>query len=270
MYERSGGNALFLTELAVLSREQPDSTELPGSLRALIAARLDRLDPGPRAVLDNAAVLGATGPLSSLHEFANGLGQNYDPAYLDRLVDDGLLEIDDMRWHFRSDVVREVAYGMLTKAVRAQRHAGVAAVSSGHPMVPVERVAHHVATAAELVSEIGSVEGVTPAIKANAVQLLLQAVRRSLDVGAFSQAARHATRALDLGPDSDELTRELLLLRVESAVGRRERQRSSWRRRRRARGGRRCRRRASRRQGAAISRSDRTDVGQSDRSAGAS
>ncbi len=222
LYERSGGNALFLTELAVLSREHPDSTELPGSLRALIAARLDRLDPGPRAVLDNAAVLGATGPISSLRDFSDALGQSYDQEYVHTLDDDGLLELDDTRWHFRSDVVREVAYGMLTKLVRARRHAGVASVMSGQSMVPIELVAHHAATSAELVAEIGPVDGVMPAIKAHAVQLLLQAVRRSLDVGAFNQASRHATRALDLGPDSAAVERELLLLRAESAVGRRE------------------------------------------------
>jgi hypothetical protein len=38
-----GGNPLFLTELALLALT--DEPELPGSLRALIAARLDRLDP---------------------------------------------------------------------------------------------------------------------------------------------------------------------------------------------------------------------------------
>ncbi len=222
LYERSGGNPLFLTELAVLSRAQPDSSELPGTLRALIAARLDRLDPGPRAVLDNAAVLGATGPISSLRAFAEALGQSFDDSFVVGLDDDGLLELDDMWWHFRSDVVREVAYQMLTKLVRAQRHSGVASVMVTQPMVPIELAAHHAATAAELVAEIGPVELVPVGIKSQAVQLLVRAVRRSLDVGAFSQASRHATRALDLGPDSPTVRRELLLLRAEAVVGRRE------------------------------------------------
>jgi class 3 adenylate cyclase/tetratricopeptide (TPR) repeat protein len=222
LYERSGGNPLFLTELAELSRAQPDSSELPGSLRALIAARLDRLDPGPRAVLDNAAVLGASGPIVSLGRFAFELGQTFEQTYVSMLQDDGLLELDGNWWHFRSDVVREVAYQMLTKLVRAQRHAGVWAAMRTQKMVPIEAVAHHAATAAELVNEIGPVPGVPPGIKSQAVQLLLQAVRRSLDVGAFSQAGVHASRALDLGPDSAEVRRELLLLRAEAAVARRD------------------------------------------------
>jgi len=224
LYERSGGNALFLTELAVLAREQPDSSDLPGSLRALIAAQLDKLDPGPRAVLDNAAVLGTSGPIRSLEAFAAELGQTFDPSFVARLEDDGLLELDDSRWHFRSDVVREVAYQMLTKLVRAQRHSGVAEVTGTQPMVPVETVAHHAATAAELIGEIGPVEGVSREIRSEAVQLLQRAARRSLELGAFSQAGRHASRALDLGPDDDAVERELLLIRAESLVGRRETQ----------------------------------------------
>lgn len=222
LYERSGGNPLFLTELAGLAKSTPDSTELPGSLRALIAAQLDRLPPGQRLILDNASVLGASGPLESLEQFADALGQSYERAGVDALETEGLLELDDGWWHFRSDVVREVAYQMLTKRVRAQRHAGVAAVMGDMPRVPIELLAHHVATTAELVGEIGPVEGVLPGAKSHAVQLLAQATQLSLNVGAFAQAIRHASRALDLGADSAEVTRQLVLLRSEALVGRRE------------------------------------------------
>ncbi|NND75784.1 MAG: AAA family ATPase [Ilumatobacter sp.] len=226
LYERSGGNPFFLTELAELARSNPESTQLPGSLRALIAARLDRLDPAARAVLDNAAVLGTSGPVSSLERFAVELGQSFTPDDVARLERDGLLDIDGPIWRFRSDVVREVSYQMLTKMVRAQRHAGVAAVMGEIPMIPTDLVAHHSATAAELVGEIGPVERVRSDIKAEAVRLLLRAVRRSLDVGGFHQSGIHATRAIDLGPDDPADVRELRLLRAEAAVGQRERERA--------------------------------------------
>ncbi|HYK13809.1 MAG TPA: hypothetical protein VEW70_07485, partial [Burkholderiales bacterium] len=58
IYERSGGNPLFLEELAVLVAEGGDVTALPDSLRAVISARLDQLPPDQRSVIDNAAVLG--------------------------------------------------------------------------------------------------------------------------------------------------------------------------------------------------------------------
>ena len=126
---RAGGNPLFIIELARLAVAGPDiqhSAELPGTLRALIASRLDQLTPMQRALLDNAAILGVEGRVIALREFAGELGQPYDPADIDALVAAGLMVRDGGRWQFRSDVVREVAYGMLTKQARAQRHAGVA------------------------------------------------------------------------------------------------------------------------------------------------
>ncbi len=221
LYERSGGNPLFLTELAELAKANPTSTALPGSLRALIAARLDRLPPTQRAILDNASVLGATGPVDALQKFAAEMGQEYDGDDVEALADDGLIELDGNTWRFRSDVVREVAYQTLTKLVRAQRHAGTASVMFHSPTVPLDQVAHHAASAAELIAEIGPVPGVPANMADRAVVLLRDAARRSIDVGAFNQARRHATRALDLGVQDDELARELLLLRALAETERR-------------------------------------------------
>ena len=66
LYDRSGGNPLFLQELAGVVAEGGASSSLPDSLRALIAARLDQLGPAERQVLDNAAVLGVSGHVNGL------------------------------------------------------------------------------------------------------------------------------------------------------------------------------------------------------------
>ena len=124
LYERSGGNPLFLTELAELAKANPTSTALPGSLRALIAARLDRLAAPQRLILDNAAVLGASGSIDALMKFAAEMQQDFDEDDLEGLADDGLIELDGSNWRFRSDVVREVAYQTLTKLVRANATPG--------------------------------------------------------------------------------------------------------------------------------------------------
>jgi class 3 adenylate cyclase/tetratricopeptide (TPR) repeat protein len=221
LFERSGGNPLFLIELAELAKDHPTSTALPGSLRALIAARLDRLPPQQRSIIDNAAVLGTTGPIEALEKFAAEMHQEFDDHDVEELADDGLLELEGQWWRFRSDVVREVAYQTLTKLVRAQRHAGTASVMSQSPLIPLDQIAHHAACAAELVAEVGPVPGVARNIAEQAVNLLRDAAQRSIDVGAFNQAARHATRALDLGTGDDALSRELLLLRAQAMVERR-------------------------------------------------
>lgn len=223
LFERSGGNPLFLTQLAEVSRDQPGHEVLPGSLRALIAARLDTLSAGQRRLIDNAAVLGATGPLSALERFAMAMGQPFDPDDLEQLVENGMLDIDDRWWRFRSDVVREVAYQTLTKSSRALRHAGTAAVMDGAGSGPIDQIAHHAASAAELVAEIGPVDGVPDEMADRAVELLATAANRSLDVGGFSQAIRQTTRALDLldGRPGGMAERDLKLIRARAGVERR-------------------------------------------------
>jgi class 3 adenylate cyclase/tetratricopeptide (TPR) repeat protein len=221
LYERSGGNPLFLIELAELAKANPASTALPDSLRALISARLDQLPAAQRAIIDNAAVLGVSGPVESLQKFAVEMNQEFDRDDLNDLDQSGLLEIDGPMWEFRSDVVREVAYQTLTKLVRAQRHVGTAAVMVRNPRVPIDQAAHHAARAAELAAEIGPVPGVPDDIADRAVGLLYEAARRSMDVGAFNQVRVQSTRALDLGPSDAAIARELLLLRAQAQTERR-------------------------------------------------
>ncbi len=221
LYERSGGNPLFLIELAELAKSSPASTALPGSLRALISARLDQLPVALRAIIDNAAVLGTSGLVESLEKFAIEMGQDLGPDDLDHLDEAGLLEVDGSTWRFRSDVVREVAYQTLTKLVRAQRHGGTAAVMIGDPRMPIEQVAHHAACAAELAAEIGPVPGLPDDIADQAVGLLYEAAKRSMDVGAFNHVCGQSTRALDLGPSDAATARDLLLLRAQAQTERR-------------------------------------------------
>ena len=221
LYERSGGNPLFLTQLAQIARDDPTADRLPGSLRSLVASQLDMLSPELRAVVDNAAVLGATGPVFALEGFAGSMEQEFDRSFLDELVAGGFFLVDGDVWRFRSDVVREVAYQTLTKSARAQRHAGTASVMGRLDLAPIDQVAHHAASAAELVRELGSVPGVPADIDQRAIDWLLRATERSLELGAFGQAVHTAGRALALDPDPATV-RQLRLLRAEAASERRE------------------------------------------------
>ena len=175
LVDRGGGNPLFLVELASLSATC--GNELPGSLRALIAARIDQLPAAQRAIIDNAAVLGTADSVGALVRFAEAMGQEFRQRDLDELAADGLLDVEGRWWRFRSAVVREVAYQTLTKRVRAQRHAGVAAVLAERG-ASIDDVAHHAATAAELLAELGTVDGVSPTITEHAILALQEAATR--------------------------------------------------------------------------------------------
>ncbi len=216
---RGGGNPLYLIELARLAAaSDAPGLELPGSLRALVAARLDELPPGQRALLDNAAILGTQGRASSLREFADELGQRFDPADLAGVEAAGLLTRDGPRWRFRSDVVREVAYHTLTKQSRAQRHAGVASYLARYEPTAVDPRAHHSASAAELRAELGPIVGVPETIAVDAVELLMSSAVRWNRQGAHRRGLRAIERALALDPPTDPVRRRLLLVRAETLV----------------------------------------------------
>lgn len=223
--DRSGGNPLFLIELARLAAEGATS-ELPGTLRALIAARLDELSPSQRDVLENAAIVGNQGRVSSLRRFATELGQEFEPADLDELVEQGFLVRDRAHWRFRSDVVREVAYHTLTKQARAGRHAGVANYLAAYEPTAIDRRAHHSATAAELVAELGAIPGVPDDIADDAVDLLAASGRRWNRQGAHRRALHAIERALALHDEGDPVDRRLQLEHVETLVALRERRRA--------------------------------------------
>jgi class 3 adenylate cyclase/tetratricopeptide (TPR) repeat protein len=214
---RSGGNPLFLIELARLAAAGHGSeSEMPGSLRALIAARLDELTVAQRAMLDNAAIVGNQGRVSSLRRFATELGQTFDPADLDVLVEEGLLVRERASWRFRSDVVREVAYNTLTKQARAIRHAGVARYLATYEPSAVDRRAHHSASAAELQAELGPIPGVPDDVDDDAVELLAEAGRRWNHQGAHRRALLVIERALALHREGDPVDRMLRLQHVET------------------------------------------------------
>lgn len=217
---RSGGNPLFLIELARLaaSSDDPTGRSLPGSLRALIAARLDRLTVSQRHVLDNASILGNQGRVRSLRDFAEELGQGFDDDDLAGIEAQGLIERQGSRWQFRSDVVREVAYETLTKQVRAQRHAGVARFLASFEPGLIDRRAHHAATAAELLAELGSIRDVPDDIGVEAARLLLLAARGWSLQGAHRRGLGLVERALGLGAADAETYRGLLLQRVAALV----------------------------------------------------
>ena len=60
LMERGAGNPLFLRELASVGEKTDDAEELPETVEALVATRIDHLGPGDRALLRWASVLGVS------------------------------------------------------------------------------------------------------------------------------------------------------------------------------------------------------------------
>ena len=84
--------------------------------------------------------------------------------------------------------------------------------------MPLDDLAHHAATAAELLDELGSVPGVSSAIRLQAVDLLATAARQSYEIGAFPRGVAASQRALGLVGDDAEARRSLRLLLASGLV----------------------------------------------------
>ncbi|MCP3989416.1 MAG: AAA family ATPase [Actinomycetia bacterium] len=224
LVDRSGGNPYFLEELAgLVTKHEPspgtpredfdvDLDQLPATLRGTVSARLDALDQAERAVLEDASVLGRTGSVQALSLLAVEVrGETNIEAALMSLVEEDLLEIEGARFRFRSNLVRDVAYGRLTKTVRAQQHLGIAqyledAQGSSVRNSVVVAIAEHYRAAAQLSLELPSVVGVDHAVVVDrALYWLEQAGDRALDVGEPKQAARWYDFGVDLATNDETL-----------------------------------------------------------------
>lgn len=226
--ERSGGNPLFLVELLTLLDEQVAASpsdsdaemlaDIPDSLRGLIAARLDNLKPGERAIVDDAAVLGRRGLLEHLEEMAKARGAASISAGVAELAARDLLDVDGAAWEFRSDLTREVAYRMLTKSERATKHLGVARWIEQHHQGPwpdgiVDLLVHHYGQAAELLSELGSLGQVGADVRDRALHWIGEVSSRGERLRLLNAVERLCTQGLTLAADDRPEVRLALLLR---------------------------------------------------------
>lgn len=241
-HERSGGNPFYVEELvSLLDRpEHPGGPSrltraaafpetLPDTLRGLVAARLDDLDPSVRAVLQDAAVLGSRGTMEALGRMAAQLGRAVDVAdAVAQLVSDEIMRLDGQRWSFRSDLVREVAYQTITKTDRAVRHFGIAwymehhvALDSPRPVWVADQLAHHYAEAATLARDIGPLGTASkfpPDLDDRARRWVVEVAKRAKRDLALPTARRHYNKALELlGPDLDARAEEVIPLLLDRA-----------------------------------------------------
>ena len=135
--ETAEGNPLFIEELAaaLAERSTADAQELPTSIRAIVAARLDALPADERSILVDASVVGRVfwrGALSRIspHEGLSGLLGSLEERDLIRR--DAVSRIrGDQQFAFKHALIQEVAYQGLPRAARRDRHEPVAKLPRG-------------------------------------------------------------------------------------------------------------------------------------------
>jgi class 3 adenylate cyclase/tetratricopeptide (TPR) repeat protein len=213
LLERAGGNPLYAEEFVRLlaDRGGPDGeVEVPGSVQALIAARLDTLTPDRKSLLQDASVVGKVfwaGALTTMGE--------REPAEVEQALHElarkelvrpsrtSAME-GEAEYGFWHALVRDVAYGQIPRAGRAERHQRAAAWIEEKAGERVEDLAdllaHHYQTALELNQAAGQPHD--PQLQEQAVRYLGLAGERALGLD-VERAEQNLSRALELTADTD-------------------------------------------------------------------
>jgi len=199
------GNPLFLEELAHSVTDEaglPD--ELPTTVLAAIAARIDALPPEPRAALLHASVVGLTFWRDVLTAV---MPSNGVVGALDALEDRGLIVrhaqstvAGDVEYGFKHVLIRDGAYGTMPRAARRDLHGAIARYLEDRLTDRTDLgwlLAHHWTQAGD---------------PARAITYLIAAAQRAQDALAVDEAYDLLTRALDL-TDNDAERRRILFRR---------------------------------------------------------
>ena len=223
LLERADGNPLYAEQYTRLFLERGEVAELqPVTLQGLIAARLDALALADKELLQAAAVIGKVFWTGSVAAVVGRDSWSVDERL--RVLEHRELVrhsristlTGDSEWAFGHILVRDVAYGQIPRAHRAEMHrsSGEWIESLGRPDDHAEMVAHHYLSALEL-------GAVTPALAERARVALRAAGERAFALNAFAAAARHFGKALELWP-ADDPERPLLELNQGRALYRGE------------------------------------------------
>jgi class 3 adenylate cyclase len=218
LLDRAGGNPLYAEQYVRMLAERAsiEDLPLPESVQGIIAARLDGLPAEEKALLQDAAVIGKVfwlGALSATEQQLHALQQKEFVQRARRSSVEGEVEFS-----FKHLLVRDVAYGQIPRAERAQKHMRAAEwiESLGRPEDHAEMVAHHYLNAVELAGAAGrDVDEIAPRARA----ALREAGDRATSLNALDQAERYYTEALALEPQQRE--RHDLLLRTGRTLYRR-------------------------------------------------
>ena len=212
LLERAGGNPLYAEEFVRLladRRQLSESVEeVPDSVQALIAARLDTLSSERKSLLQDAAVVGKVFWAGAVAEMGGRELREVEQA-LHELSRKELVrsartssmqgEHEYGFWHV---LVRDVCYGQIPRAARAVRHQAAAAwierQAGDRAEDLADVLAHHYLRALEL-TRAAYKTGDTEALEAAAIRYLALAGERALALDVVSAEASLA-KALELAP----------------------------------------------------------------------
>ena len=192
MLASAEGNPLFVEQLLAMLADDPDASEeaVPATITALLAARIDRLEPAERAVLQRASVEGRLfhrGSVTGLvgPDDASGLGSILLALGRKEFVrPDRSVFAGDDGFRFNHVLIRDVAYSSIPKELRAELHGRLASWLEGRTDEigsADEIIGYHLEQAYQYRVELGRIDPAAEEQARRGGLLLARAGRRALD-----------------------------------------------------------------------------------------
>src|SRR6185436_13775345 len=224
LIDRTDGNPLFLEEsvrhlieLNVLAGQwgkrrllkAPTTIQVPPTVGAILAARIDRLPPDEKRLLQSAAVIGENVPFALLKDLTKLPEDQLRRSLAHLQASEFLYEANlfpDLEYTFKHALTHDVAYGSLLQETRRVLH--------GRIMAAIERL--HPDRLAEQVESLAS-HAFRGAVWDRAVRYLRQASAKAVGRSAHSEAVRcleQALAALKGLPESREALEEAIDIRL--------------------------------------------------------
>jgi class 3 adenylate cyclase/tetratricopeptide (TPR) repeat protein len=208
----AAGNPLFVEQLLAMIEEGGDPTEVPPTIHALLAARLDSLPDDEREILERASLVGLEFEWEALGELAP---DRHRPAgaLLTALVRKELIrphEAIEDSFRFRHMLIRDVAYERISKALRSELHERFAGWLDGRGEEFDEVVGYHLEQAYRSLAGLGPPGERAQGLAEAATERLARSGRRAYDRADFRATVNLLERAADLIPADD--SRRLSLL----------------------------------------------------------
>lgn len=233
----SEGNPLFVQEFLSMLVDDgslvPDgerwvatrdlrSIDVPPTITALLAARVERLGAPERADAERAAVQGQSFSLEPLLALSPLEVRDQVNKHLVALADAELIEADRADgpdYHFRHVLIRDTVYDGALKEVRADLHERFAdwlEATSGELGFD-DMLGYHLEQAYRLRIELGPARDAEHVLANRAATYLARAGRRALSLADMAEAASLLTRAAELLP-ADAHERAALLPNLAEAL----------------------------------------------------
>jgi class 3 adenylate cyclase/tetratricopeptide (TPR) repeat protein len=215
--EAAEGNPLFVEQLVAMQAESGNGKlEIPPTIQALLAARIDRLEPEERTVIERASIEGRL--------FHRGSVQKLVPEPVGAEVGGHLLTLmrkefirpdratvpGDDGFRFGHILIRDAAYDSIPKRLRAELHERFAGWLDEKldGEAPDEILGYHLEQAYRYGAELDRPDD---SLGKHAAERLNSAGRTALARGDVRAAVKLFGRAVELVPEGDVLLPRLLL-----------------------------------------------------------